>query len=270
MKDTVDLPDAPAIEGLRFRHFRGDEDYPSILEVNTGSKLADDLGHDVMSLDVITRVYSNTTNHDPRKDMLIAEVGGKMVAYNRISWETEPDGTRLYLHYGFVLPEWRGKGIGGAMLHHNERRALELDSTRQSGPGASLNTQVHEKQTGLESLLKSDGYSPIRYEYNMERDIKDTPIPDCPLPEGLQIRPARPEHYRAIYDADIEAFRDHWGFTEPEESDYERWMKHPLFQPHLWKVAWEGDQVAGIVLNFVNEEYNERFGRRLGYTEGIS
>jgi GNAT superfamily N-acetyltransferase len=268
MSEEIKLPDAPAIDGLRFRHFRGDSDYPGILDVNTGSKLADGLEHDVMSLDVIMNIYSHTSNHDPYKDMLIAEVGDKMVAFNRIAWETEPDGTRQYFHYGFVLPEWRGKGIGRALLHHVERRAREIDAARTGGPGAALNADTHGQQAGLENLLLSEGYEPVRYGYHMERDLVD--IPDYPLPEGLEVRPVTPEHMRAIYDAEVEAFRDHWGFTEPEEATYEAWISHPLNQPELWQVAWDGDQVVGMVRNYVNEEYNTRSGRKLGYTEDIS
>ena len=44
-------------------------------------------------------------------------------------------------------------------------------------------------------------------------------IPDCPLPEGLEVRPYQPEHLRKIWDASNEAFKDHWGYiAEPWES----------------------------------------------------
>ncbi|HUP27415.1 MAG TPA: GNAT family N-acetyltransferase, partial [Chloroflexia bacterium] len=39
---------------------------------------------------------------------------------------------------------------------------------------------------------------------------------------------------------------------------------------HLWKVAWEGDQVAGMVRNFIDEAANKRFNRKRGWTENIS
>jgi ribosomal protein S18 acetylase RimI-like enzyme len=68
----------------------------------------------------------------------------------------------------------------------------------------------------------------------------------------------------------VEAFRDHWGATEQTEDSYGEWLKHPANQPGLWVVAWDGDQVAGSILNFVHREYNERTGRKLGYTENIS
>jgi ribosomal protein S18 acetylase RimI-like enzyme len=66
-----------------------------------------------------------------------------------------------------------------------------------------------------------------------------------------------------------EARRDHWGYVPPTEQDYDRWTRDRLFAPHLWKVAWEGDQVAGIVLNRIDEAQNEQYGRRRGYTQDI-
>jgi hypothetical protein len=48
--------------------------------------------------------------------------------------------------------------------------------------------------------------------------------PDFPLPPGLEVRPVNPEHYRAIWDADVEAFLDHWGYAPPTEDDYQRWL----------------------------------------------
>src|SRR5205814_7041446 len=108
-------------------HFRGDEDYPAILVVNTQSKVADGLDHDLHTLESITHVYGTTRNHNPLTDVLVAEVDGKMVAFNRVFWEHELDGTRVYTHVGFVLPEWRGKGIGRAMIRWAEKRAREIE-----------------------------------------------------------------------------------------------------------------------------------------------
>ena len=62
-RESVTLPDAPAIPGLRFRHFRGDEDYPAILAVNNGSKIADGLEHDLHTLETIKHTYGTTRNH---------------------------------------------------------------------------------------------------------------------------------------------------------------------------------------------------------------
>jgi mycothiol synthase len=273
--ESISMTNAPAIPGLSFRHFRGDEDYPALLEVNNTSKIADGLEHDLHTLETLKHVYGNTPNHDPRKDMLIAQVDGRVVAYNRVYWEHMLEGYRNYAHFGFVLPEWRHKGLGSAMIRWAEDRARQIEAgqpnAEQGEVPAYVSTEVHANALGLENLLKSEGYQAVRYGFHMETPDLDH-IPDAPMPEGLEVRPAKPEHYRAIWEAEIEAFRDHWGVAQPEDADYDRWINDPIQQPELWVVAWDiqSNQVAGSILNFINHEYNARTGRNLGYTEFIS
>jgi mycothiol synthase len=77
-------------------------------------------------------------------------------------------------------------------------------------------------------------------------------------------------HMRKIFDASAEAFRDHWGYVEPTETDYLRWLEDPNRDPSIWKVAWAGDEVVGMVGNFIDKDSNETFNRKRGYTEDIS
>ena len=192
-----------------------------------------------------------------------------MVAFNRIFLERELDGTRIYYHFGFVLPEWRGKGIGRAMLHWLENRARELNAAQHSDAPAYTSTIAQSGAVAREQLLKAEGYKPVRYEFHMRTPDLDH-IPEVPMPEGLEVRPVKPEHYRAIWDANVEAFRDHWGASETDEDDFTRFINDPMNQPELSMVAWDADQVAGSILNFINHEYNKRTGSKLGYTESIS
>ncbi|HYO48705.1 MAG TPA: GNAT family N-acetyltransferase [Chloroflexia bacterium] len=267
--ERVSVKDAPLIPGLSFRHFQGDEDYPAILEVNRASKVADGLEHDLHTLDTIRHAYGTTPNHNPHRDVLIAEVNDEMVAFTRVFWERELDGPRVYLHFGFVVPEWRGKGLGRAMIRWSEGRAREIEAEQPHEGVAEIMSGAYSSMPGLQNLLKDEGYEAVRYSYHMETPDLDH-IPDAPMPEGLEVRPAKPEHYRAIWEATTEAFRDHWGASETGEEDFERWLADPMFQPELWMVAWDGEQVAGSILNYINHNYNELIGRKLGYTEGIS
>lgn len=266
---AVSPPGALDVPGLSFRHFRGDEDYPGILSVNNGSKVADGLEHDLHTLDTIRQVYGSTHNHDPRRDVLIAEVNGEMVAYVRTYWERELTGSRVYWHIDFVLPQWRETGIGRTLVRWAEARAREIEAGGTAEGEAYVSTFVDGNAHERERLLLEEGYEPVRYSYYMETPDLDH-IPDVPMPPGLEIRPALPEHHRAIWDASSEAFRDHWGATEATDEDFTTFTNHPFFQPDLWVVAWDGDQVAGSILNFINHEYNALKGRRLGYTESIS
>ena len=95
-------------------------------------------------------------------------------------------------------------------------------------------------------------------------------LPSVSLPEGLEMKPVADDQLRRIWEADQEAFRDHWGWSEPTENDYRRFVENPLRDNSLWRVAWDGDEVAGQVKSFINAEENEEVGRRRGYTEFIS
>jgi ribosomal protein S18 acetylase RimI-like enzyme len=82
----------------------------------------------------------------------------------------------------------------------------------------------------------------------------------------------QPEHYRAIFDAHMEALRGHWGIAPARPGDFERWTTLRTFQPHLWQVAWhvETNQVAGQVKPWIDTEQNATQDRKRGYTEFIS
>jgi ribosomal protein S18 acetylase RimI-like enzyme len=119
-----------------------------------------------------------------------------------------------------------------------------------------------------ESLLRAEGYIAVRHGFSMVRpDLEN--IPDLALPEGLEVRLVKIEERRIIWEADIEAFRDHWGYAVPTEEDYKSWSEDRNYQPELWQVAWEGDQVAGAVQNYIDRRENEEYHRLRGYTEGI-
>jgi ribosomal protein S18 acetylase RimI-like enzyme len=198
----------------------------------------------------------------------MAEVDGQMVAYNRAFWDQQEDGTRVYSVFGFLLPEWRRKGIGAAMLAHGETRLCEIAAEHPRDAPRFIQSFVSDSEKGAIALLESADYKPIRYNFDMQRDLSE-PFPDTPMPSGLEVRPVKEENLRALWEADNEAFRDHWGYVPGTETRYQAWLKQQNFNPAIFKVAWDGGQVAGAVQNFVNKEENAEYNRKRGYTEGI-
>jgi mycothiol synthase len=277
--NELTLPDAPSIPGLHFRNYQGESDLPAMLQtINAANQF--DQEERVVSLKEITNTYSHLTNCDPYQDVLIAEVDGEMVAYSRVAWWIE-QATRHYIYqsFGFIIPEWRRKGLGRAMLHHNQRRLHDIASlAKANNPPETrcfLEAFATNFQPGTQALIESEGYTPIRWGYMMTRpDLEN--IPDLPMPEGLEVRPVSPEQYRQVWDASQEAFRDHWGYVQPSEEDYQSWLGSKEFQPELWQVAWESDfangtgEIAGMILNFIDQEVNETLGKKRGWTEAIS
>lgn len=262
------LSESPEISGLAFRGFAGESDYPKMLAVIEASKHADKVERSD-TLDDIRRNYSHLTNCDPATDMLFAEMNGEVIGYNRVWWEKQDDGALLYNVVGFLHPDWRRKRIGTTMLRHAEARMRQIAAQHESGAGRFFQTWANGSETGRQALLESQDYRPARYFFEMTRDIA-APLPDAPLPPGLEVRPADESMLRQVYEAHTEAFRDHWGFTEETFEEFQHWKEDPTFNPSLWKIAWDGEQIAGMVLNFVSQNENAEYGRKRGYTEGIS
>lgn len=267
--EKIHIPGAPDIPGLSFRHFRGEPDFPGMLAVLEGSRIADGI-EDTGTLETMARTYNNLKNCDPHDDIVMIEVDGELVGYKRVLWWLEDGtGTYVYGHFGFLLPEWRGKGIGRALIRHSEARIREISKEHPHDAPRTYDVDVSDTQKGLEELINSEGYAPVRHWYEMVRpDLEN--IPEVPMPEGLEVRPVKPEDMRTIWEAEVEAFRDHWGASVPDEADFRSWLNEPISQPELWQVAWDGDQVAGMVRNYINEAENKKFGRKRGYVENIS
>ncbi len=265
----INIENVPSIPGLRFRHFEGDSDYPKIAAVLTASEVADHSQREATA-DDIAKAYQHLSNCDPFRDIIFAEVAGEMVGYSRGWWKEETLTQRSYVHNGFLIPQWRRRGIGQCMLNWMETRLRQVASTHlhEAEKFFQVNVSQFQKNTGI--LLERSDYQPIRYFYEMVRPSLDD-MTEYPLPDGLEIRPVHPDHYRLIWESADETARDEWGYKKPDEDDYQEWLVSPQFQPALWQVAWEkGTQhVVGHVLTYIYHEENKQFNRKRGYTEGI-
>jgi GNAT superfamily N-acetyltransferase len=264
------MPDAPAIPDLVFRRFRGEADYPGMVAVLEGSKEVDGLER-VDSVEDVARTYRHLVHSDPDHDLLFAELRGKVIGYSRVWWEQEVAGGMLYGHFAHLLPAWRGLGIRRAMLRYNERRLREIDRQLPGSAEAArkdLNAWAAETEVDWRSLLASEGYAAARQHLDMVRSHLED-VAELPLPGGLEVRPVRSGQLLLVRDAADEAFHDHWGQTESEAERFLEWQGAPTFTPELWQVAWDGDEVAGGVLNYVDRAENEAYGRLRGYTENV-
>ncbi|NIP37074.1 MAG: hypothetical protein GWN18_20030, partial [Thermoplasmata archaeon] len=65
-----------------------------------------------------------------------------------------------------------------------------------------------------------------------------------------------------VLEAVNEGLKDHWAGREWTEEDFQEWLHDPIIDPALWVVAYDGDEVAGTVLNWIHEEENQRMGRK--------
>jgi len=267
MDEKIVIHGAPNIPGLTFRRFRGESDYPLMAALIDACKVADGVER-TTKVDDIALTYRHLENCDPQTDMLFAEVDGKVIAYGRIWWDDLTEGIRLYHPFGFLHPNWRGKGLGSALWAAGEERVRQIAAGHSVELPKYFQVEPYTTEKALITLLENRGYAPVRYETHMVRDLSE-PFPEAPMPPGLEVRPVKPEHVRPIFEASNEAFRDHWGIRDESEEEYKSETESPDFHPELWKVACDGDQIASVIHNFINKDENEEYNRKRGYTEGI-
>jgi len=265
--DLKNLAYAPEIPGLTFRCYSDPRENKRIATIIQHCWEADGVD-EVITTDDIARRFTHMQNFDPTQDVLLAEICGDLVGYARMHWIQEANGDVIFKHHGCVLPEWRRHGIGSTLLRFTKDHLKGLAIHAQNDGMRFFEVFLADTESDKQALLKSAGYQPVRYFFEMVRPLDDD-IPEIALPEGLEIRPATLDQYRTIFDASEEAFQDHWGHFPATDSEYQGWIKSPYFQPERWKVAWDNGQVAGMVLNFINTEENKRFNRKRGHTEDI-
>jgi len=257
----------PSITGLRFRHFAGPVDYAAMNDTANAAREANDV-HFITPLEGFANFYEHLEHCDKARDLFIVEVDGSMIGYGRTWWFDAPEGNRVHEVICFLHPDWRRRGVGRAMLDALEERAMAAAAEQPPAGVAFFQTDTLG-DPGADLLLEQTGYVPVRHHYVMVRPDLD-PVPDAPMPAGLEIRQVRDEQLRPIFDAEVEASRGLWGWREPTENDFQLFLTEPLGSDRtLWRIAWDGDEVAGQIRAYINNDENERFGLKRGWVENI-
>jgi len=262
------LAEPPGVPGLAVRGFRDAGDFPGMVAALNAACAADGIER-VEDPDQMARSYTRLDNSDIDTDVTIVERDGEIVAYARVVWWEQHDGARRYLPFCFIRPEARGIGIGTALLAHNEARLREVAAGHPTDRERTLDVFCSDTEDAAHELYRRFGYEPARYEADMVRPGLDD-LPDAPMPEGLVVRTPREDELRAVFEAEAEAFADHIDAAPPTENDFLEFLDFEWRDEALWRVAWDGDRVAGQVRSYIDERENARFGRQRGYTEEIS
>jgi mycothiol synthase len=182
-----------------------------------------------------------------RDAFLVETRDGRVVGYEEFSNEED----HVHLHAdGYVHPEFKGMGIGTSLLHVIEARAHEEMRLAEADQRVFIRSTIDDKDEQGHNLHRAEGYLPVRYHWRMEIKLQEA-LPMPVFPEGIKLRPfIREEHAHEVWKADNEAFHDHWGSHDVTFENWEhRKFDKPDFDPTLWMIAWDEDQIAGYSLN---------------------
>ena len=246
-----------------------ESDLAEFVRIGNAANLVDGIDERSTEAGLANWLLSRRDNYDPARDIVVAEVGGQVVGHGWVDWVQTSDRKREYRTRGHVDPAWRRQGVGSAILAHNEARLREIAAGHPDDLPRVFGAWAPERRVGAVALITGAGYQPVRYFFDMVRPtLDDIELP--PLPGGIEIRTVSDDAgYRRLFAADTEAFLDHWGGFDASEATYQVWLKEPNFDPSLFVIAWDGDEIAGAVINAIDDEENEALDRRRGLLDSV-
>ncbi|HLF27174.1 MAG TPA: GNAT family N-acetyltransferase [Anaerolineae bacterium] len=188
---------------------------------------------------------------------VVTTLDGQIVGCTEV-WDVADPHVRINV-WGRVHPDYQGRGIGSAMLGWAEERARQAIPKAPEGARVTMFSRAISVDAGADPLLRQAGFELIRHSYLMAIDL-EAPPPAPAWPEGIALRTlVVGQDERATVQAVRDAFRDHWGHVErPFEDDLQHWLhfiqNDGTFDPTLWFLAMDGDQIAGVSLCWLRSQ----------------
>ena len=179
---------------------------------------------------------------DPALDDVVLIEDGSPIGY--LQFVADAQAASPVLALPFVLPRLWGRGLHAFLL----RLAEERVRARARLDPEVLRVSRFADNEPAERLFSAMGYALVRTFWVMRIEL-DGPPPAPRVPDGITLRtfePVRDEE--PVHAALAEAFADHWGMSFPS---FEEWLhlqvegEGSAFDPSLWFVATEGDEVVG-------------------------
>lgn len=210
-----------------------DDEFDAILELMNRHQLAAFGEADVVADEL--RTWFATPTLDAQRDVRLAERNGRLVGYV----DTErAEATDRWWSDVKVDPDADVEDVLPGLVAWLEERTGS--GTLRVWTGAD-DARVIDAFTRL-------GFAPHRHSYRMEMSLEGeerTPS----WPDGISIREFTPDDAERVYEANIEVWLD---ASDPIEESFDEWRRWTTeregFDPSLWFLAFDGDELAGFSL----------------------
>ncbi len=209
----------------------------------------DALGYKDISEEEVRNEWESP-DFDPEKNArLVFAPDGTLAGYAE-AWTEAATPVRPWL-WARVHPEYQNLGLGTTLTQWAESFASHVLEKLPAHLRVCYELGVDNRVGDAKELFKNLGYSHIRSYYQMRIQM-DSPPPVPRWADDLVLKPFDPARdLEAIYLADVDSFKDHHGYiAEPFEVGFPRYRHHFIetenYDPTLWFIAWDGDEIAGI------------------------
>jgi mycothiol synthase len=243
-ENIVELP-----EGFTARGANLNDVEPALVLFNRWSRSV--IGRDEITVADAIRNEWISPGFDPAHDIrVVFAPNGRMAGYIEV-WTTLKPPVHPWM-WGRVDPDYEDLGIGTWLLSWAEQRALRALPEVSDGLRFAPRVGTYREAQKPKRLFEDLGYRYIRSSYHMLIEM-DAAMPAAEFPQGITVRTYNAQmDAAAAYLAQIDSFRDHFGFVEePFEAGLKRFRhfwEQDGFDSTLLFLAVDGDEVAGICL----------------------
>jgi mycothiol synthase len=150
--------------------------------------------------------------------------------------------------YGYVRPDLRGLGLGAYLVAWGERWTRDRMHLAPEHARVVVQYYVNKANEAARRLLEELDYPPVRGIYVMETVLDEAP-PQPHWPDGISVRTFVPDRdERPVFEAVEDAFMDMWGRPRGTLDRFVDITGRESFDPSLWFLAVDGDEIAGVTL----------------------
>jgi mycothiol synthase len=229
-------------QGFRVRRPTMDDVKPvhHVIELNDLAEY----GGQQITLEDMQSLWTMPAFHLDSNAWVVEDAEGRVVAYADVE---EQQHARLFT-FVRVHPDYQGRGIGEYLYGLVEEWAEQQIPLAAPGARVALGTFAGPSET-TRRLIESQGFREIRRSWRMEIDLEEEP-PAPEWPEGITMRTFVPgQDEWATFKTVDTAFEDHFGHMPGNFEQWKHWMiEHPGFDPTLYFLAFDGEQMAGCSL----------------------
>jgi len=112
----------------------------------------------------------------------------------------------------------------------------------------------------IRPVLEAAGWKPVRHSFQMRIEL-DGELPEPKWPNGLEPRNLQPGEEERVYEAHQDAFADHWEHDRYSFGDWREFnVERHGFDPSLWWLVEDGDELAAVSLNAWHFSGDPQFG----------
>jgi mycothiol synthase len=253
--------------GLRLRELRSPGDYPGLTQANQDARVAAGRPSSITVSD-LTRYFEHLVNCDPVRDLVVAELDGRIRGYGIAFWRDLVDGGRIVVGHGIIAPDARTSEAIATLFGWLDERLEAIGQSLVDPQPEYASAFTWDDNRLATAWFEARRWTNVARAYEMLRDSLED-VPELTLPASLDVRPVTDADASRVWDALVDGFADHRHKPEATEDDRERFLDNPVHDPSLWVIAFDGDEIAGGVINIIDPEENAETGCQRGYVEAV-